>query len=431
MRVAAPATAALGALGAIAIAGAGQAPDARSAWTAAGSPSTGAVETGGWVFAGHRQPADPASRGFEAVELAGCKQEAMVLLVDHCTGSGEVAPGIHSSISPAVESAFRSWYSGKVQTAGATWVETRRADGHDVAVVALPIDACRGMPKRREWRANALDVAAAAESWLIAAALAEVLEPERRDEAVALASSRLRASVAAPGPTWPAAWLRLPGPITAGTTDALGIGELAKLCAMRPGDRALWRVLADRCRGTGLARAAAAVGQLPDDLDWPKPADIGGTGGWAAIEAGDLPPALVAVLRSGGAIPAKPAPEGESDRAAAAGFFAIAPDLALAETKAREACAVPSPGSLNILAAIRLADARATTRELLEALAFATQSAAIQPEHPYAAVNALRALQRLGRREAAAEALKALPTARPGSWQAREVAKVRNWIEAR
>lgn len=429
--MAAAATAALAALGALALAAAPPAADARAAWAAAGSPSSGVVEAGGWVFAGHRQPADPASRGFESVELAGCKQEAMVLLVDHCTGSGDVAVGIDASIRPAVESEFGAWYSGKVQTAGSTWVEARRAEGHDVAVVALPEEACRSMPKRREWRTSALDVAAASESWVIAAALAEVAEPARRQEAAALASARLRASVAAPGPTWPAGWLKLPGPIPAATSGALGLGELAKLCAMRPGDRALWQALAGRCRATGLVAAAAEVERLPDTLGWPRAAAIEGPGGWAAIEAGDLPPALVAVLRSGGSIPARAAPESESDRAAMAGFFASTPDLALVESKAREGCTVPSPGSLNLLAAVRLANARATRRDLFLALAFATQAAAIQPEHPYAAVNALRALQRLGLREAAAEALESIPAVRPGSWQAGEVAKVQQWIEAR
>ncbi|MCE2883185.1 MAG: hypothetical protein LW636_12635, partial [Planctomycetaceae bacterium] len=77
--------------------------DAASAWKAlVGSTgeerAAGVHESEGWIFSCHREPIDPNSAGFEGVELASSKEEAMLQLVRHCTGAGSIGDGLASTL---------------------------------------------------------------------------------------------------------------------------------------------------------------------------------------------------------------------------------------------------------------------------------------------------------------------------------------------
>lgn len=403
--------------------------DATSAWVALGRPAEGVHLRDGWVISCYRQPIDPASRGFESVEIAACKQEAMLQLVMRCTGDGAVADTLGPALRGTVESAFMTWYGGKVMTSGATWVEAERRSGHDLAVLALPESACAAMPRRTDWRSHAREVAAESESWILVAAIAQVADAKDTATLRTMVADRLRKSMVARDASWPSAFIKLPDALPETQLKGLGLGDLARLAAMRPGDGALWSALAERCTEAGLALGAEEVRGTATLLGWPTPAAAVEPDRWSAVEVGDLPPPLVAVVRHAGAIPAKAAPKGDVERRAEEAFFAKEPRIAEAEALAREACAKPSADALNLLAAIRLADAGASRHALMQALAFSTQASALDAKHPYARVNAARAMQRLGWKEQVRSALAGMPPA-PGAWQQREIDKMAKWVEA-
>lgn len=401
--------------------------DASSAWTALGRPSEGLHLRDGWVISCFRQPIDPASKGFESVEIAACKQEAILQLVMRCTGDGEVADTLHPALRGTVESAYTSWYGGKVMTSGATWVATERRSDHDLAVLALPESVCASMPRRADWRLHAREVAAGSESWIPIAAIAQAADAKDVTALRTMIADRLRKSTAARGASWPSAFIKLPDALPQSQLKGLGLGDLARLAVMRPGDGALWTALAERCTEAGLALGAEEVRGAPSLLGWPAPAAAVEPDRWSAVEVGDLPPPLVAVVRHAGAIPAQAAPKGEVERRAGEAFFAKEPRLAEAESLAREACTKPSPDALNLLAAIRLADPSASRHALMQALAFSTQASALDANHPFARVNAARAMQRLGWKEQVRSALAAMPPA-SGAWQQREIERLSAWV---
>jgi hypothetical protein len=408
--------------------------DAVSSWKAlegalGAERSAGIHEAEEWIFSCHREPIDPNSVGFEGVELASCKEEAMLQLVRHCTGAGSIGDGLASPLPSLLEDAYLSWYSGRIRTVGTTWVESRRTGGHDIAVLALPRDACATMPKRSAWRKSAREVADSSQSWIVSAALAEGADPAVRKELLELAALRIDESVKPIAPAWPEALVKLPDLIASDKLASLGVGDLARLAAMRPGDRAIWGALAQRCRDLGLTKTATLIDATPTRLGWPSPAPIADAHVWSSVPTDGLPAALAAVIRHAGAIPAKGTTGSAAEKSATKAYSAMTPDLAEAEARAREACSMPNANALSLLAAIRLSRADATTTDLLQALAFAHQAAALDGQHPFAAVNMARALKRLGWREHAKAALAALPPSPEGSWQQREATLIAEWLQ--
>jgi hypothetical protein len=238
----------------------------------------------------------------------------------------------------------------------------------------------------------------------------------------------LEAAAAKPTAAWPRAFITLPAAVTEEKSKGLTISEVARLAAARPGDRALWEALAARCHRTGLPTGGQMVHEVVGAAGWPAPAPIRPPAAWDMVDVGDLPAPLIAVIRHGGAIPAKAAPEGDADRKAVEAYFRESPDLPAAEVYARKACSEPSATSLNLLAAIRLADPGASQNALLQALAFATQATALDPAHAYSRVNVARSLQRMGWRAEVRAAIAAIPAASPGTWQALELEKISEWL---
>jgi hypothetical protein len=408
--------------------------DAASAWKAlrvsiGADRVAGVHESGQWIFSCHREPIDPNSSGFESVELASCKEDAVLQLVRHCTGAGSIGDGLAGPLPSLLEDAYCSWYSGCIQTGGTVWVESRRVDGYDEAVLALPLDACAAMPKRSEWRKSARSVAESSKNWIVAGVLAECVDPTVRKDLLEIAVVRIDAGLKTAAPTWPEALLKLPDLIPADKIASLDLESLARLASMRPGDRCLWSALAQRSRDLGLIQAAALLDATPTRLGWPSPAPLADSHAWRSVPTDGLPAALAAVIRHGGAIPAKGTTGSAAEKSATEAYFAKPPDLVEAEARAREACGMPSAEALNLLAAIRLSRADATTTDTLHALAFARQATALDGQHPFAAVNMARALQRLGWREHAKIALEALPPFPEGSWQQRETSRIAAWLQ--
>jgi hypothetical protein len=405
--------------------------DAKAIWIEAGRPIQGVHEVNGWIFAGHREAVDPDSAGFDSVDMDACKQTAMDCLVRHCAGEGKFDSPLAAPLNALVDGEMWSWYSGKLRTAGSIWIEARRTGGHDVAVIALPAQSCRAMPKRAQWRDHLIEVARESQNWIVVAAVAETVESADKAEAEELVASRLRGATPKAAPVWPTAFVKVPNPLGPDDIQGLGLGDLARLAAIRPGDRLLWEALAKCCLDLGLLTGAETVRKAPTALGWPIPAPTEGSVSWQRVPVGDLPPALVAVVRSGGSIPATQAPPLEASKLAQSAFFDNEPDLAVAESKAREASAVPDADALNLLAAIRLARADADKSDLLQSLALSTQASAIAPAHPFARVNSVRALQRLGWRDSVQTALSGLPAYPDGSWQKRQADSIEDWLSSK
>ena len=408
--------------------------DAASAWKALRSSigadrAAGIHESEQWVFSCHREPIDPNSTGFESVELASCKEDAVLQLVRHCTGAGSIGDGLAGPLPSLLEEAYSSWYSGQIQTASTTWVESRRADGYDIAVLALPLDACASMSKRSEWRKSARSVAESSKSWIVAGALAECADPMIRKDLLEIAVVRIDSGLTKAAPTWPEALVKLPDLIPVDTITSLDLNSLARLASKRPGDRSLWSALAQRSRNLGLTQAAAIIDATPTRLGWPSPAPLADSHAWRSVPTDGLQAALAAVIRHGGAIPARGTSGSAAEKSATKAYSAKPPELVEAEARAREACGMPNANALNLLAAIRLSRADATTTDLLHALAFARQATTLDGQHPFAAVNMARALQRLGWREHAKVALDALPPFPEGSWQHRETTRIAEWLQ--
>lgn len=401
--------------------------DATSAWTVLGRPTDGVHVADGWVVSCFQQPIDPSSAGFKSVEITACKQEALLQLVARCAGEVQIATVLRSPLRETVEDAFATWYGEKLNTAGVVWVQAARMREHDLAVVALPETACDAMPKRSDWKSHVRDVAAQSESWIITAAIAELADPKDLPELRARVTRQIRASIMPVTAQWPEALIRLPHGIPTEQLSALGLGELAQLACIRPGDTTLWSTLANRCGDVGLKIAAEELAGVVAVLAWPKPAEIVAPDSWAKVDVGDLPPALIAVVRMGGAVPANPSAKGDAEKRASDAFAARNPNLGEAEALARAACGNPSPDALNLLAALRLADANCSRAGLLQALAFSTQAVALDADHPFARINVVRAMQRLGWREQVQAAMKSL-AALDGAWQRREIERLSAWV---
>lgn len=402
--------------------------DALSAWEAAGRPNNGVHEYGSWVLSCYSQPAEVGSEGFAEIDLAACKQEATIAMVEHCAGSPSSPPSLPKSLQPMVQSAVSGWLMYRVQTSGITWVRCGRSNGVDLAVMAIPATACRTIPHGIEWLPSAVDIAVSTKGWVIPGALLEASEGEARGRIATIMTERLSASIESPVGTWPSGFLKLPGGLPADIEAQLSLADLATLAAKRPGDSALWIHVAERCESMQMHQAAQIVRLLPRKAEWIGPAPMPSGRRWSSAQTNELPVALVAVVRAGGGIACNASAAVDASREATAAYFAKIPDLITAEAKGREAAALPDPDALNLLAALRLVDPQASEAAMCQALAFAWQAQALAPTHPYAKVNVLRAMRRLSMRDEAATLLKSMPPASAGSWARREIDNVKGWL---
>jgi hypothetical protein len=401
--------------------------DAAAAWASLGRPTQGVHEADGWVFSCYQQAVDPASTGFQTLEIAACKQEALLQLVARCAGQIRFPESLKPPFRAIGDAAFANWYSGRLATAGVVWVHADRMRDQDVVVVALAATTCEAIGKQSGSSVQLREVAAQSESWIVTAAIAEIAGREDLPEVMAIFTKQFRQGIPPCSTQWPEALVKMPNGIPEAQLGALGLGELAQLARLRPGDLALWNALADRCKEVGLEIAAKEVQATPAALDWPKPAEILAPETWAGVDVADLPAELVAVVRSGGAVPAKPSAKDNAEKRATDAYAAKNPDLAKAEVLARMACRSPSPDALNLLAAIRLADPACKRPVLLQALAFSTQATVLDGSHPFARINALRAMQRLGWRDQVKAGLESLRPAE-GAWQRREIERLSAWV---
>jgi hypothetical protein len=402
--------------------------DASSAWESAGRPTDGVYEKSGWVLSCFSQQAELGSDSFAEVDLAGCKQEATIAMVEHCAGKAKLPASVPAPVRPMVESALSGWFAYRVQASGVTWVHCARSKGVDLVVMALPAQACKDIPRGIDWLPSTPDIAAWTKGWVIAGALVEACDGNARERVAAIMGERMIGSLDAPAEVWPVGFTKLPEGLPTDAESKLSLQDLAVIAGKRPGDVALWSRVADRCESMQMREAAQAARGLPERAKWPQPAPSPSGHSWSGVQTGDLPGCLVAVIRTGGGIACRASTPGDVSREAQQAFFAKTPDLLTAEVKAREAAAMPDPDALNLLAAIRLADSRASDDTLRQALAFAWQARAVRPSHPYAAINALRAMQRLSMPDEARALLQTLPTATPDTWARRETDKVSAWL---
>jgi hypothetical protein len=272
------------------------------------------------------------------------------------------------------------------------------------------------------------EVANSTTDWIVPAALLEACDDRSRERVQAIAIERLGGAVERAADRWPAGFLKLPHGVPSEVLAKLSLADMVKVAATRPGDAAIWELVAKRCEASHLVRAAEIVRGLGRNLKWPQPAPTGVGKPWSDVPVGDLPTPLVGIVRAGGAIACRASSKSEACRAALTAFSAMTPNVALAESKAREAAVRPEPDALNILAAIRLADPQADGDTLRHALAFAWQARVLAPDHQYAAVNVLRAMRRLGMRDDAATFLKTVPPAEEGTWAHRELTSISEWL---
>jgi hypothetical protein len=284
------------------------------------------------------------------------------------------------------------------------------------------------MPTGIQWRRSVGDVADWSSGWIVPVALLEAADSRESARIERIGRERLLASLERPIDEWPSGFTKLPGGLPESAEARLSLAELAAVAAKRPGDVVLWRSVARRCAKMGMERGAALVLDLSSQARWPGPAPEQASSPWSAVDDEGLPASLVAVLRCGGSIACGRSRPGSDTAAAQSAFFAKVPDLASAEARAMAAATRPDPDALNLLAAIRLADPAAASGRLLQALAFAWQARALDPTHPYASTNVLRALRRLSMREEAEAFMRNTPSSAPGSWAQRERDKVAAWL---
>jgi len=390
------------------------------AWRAAGSPASGVVPTEAWVFSGTERASNPDSKGFEMVELAECQQLSVEALVLHCVGTPNAAnPRLPAEVRQIIASAVAGWTSLQVKTAGLVWVSLERSAGQDRAVAALPAAACTKLAELRDWTPRLVEIAERDPSWLVPAALTAVAPGDATTRALlTLVTSRIDS--AARQPKWPEGYIRLPQGISERECKALTLQELAQIVELRPGDPVVLKAMRDRCNSLGLAAMASELKGLRTTLGWsevaPEP-----NGPWMLVDCTGLPPHLIAIVRAGGAIPAQAVPPSSVAAQATRAFQLSPPDLDAAERLASEAAKSPIPDALNLLAALRLSKSDAEPADLAHALAFSWQARALAPDHSYADVNVIRALQRLGQRDHARALLALAPKGTEGSWRHRQL----------
>jgi len=395
-----------------------QAPE--QAWRAVGSPASGVVSTDAWVFSGTERASNPDSKGFEMVELAECQQLSVEALVLHCVGTPNAAdPRLPAEVRQIIDSALDGWTSLQVKTAGLVWVSLERSAGQDRAVAALPAAACTKLAELRDWTPRVVEMAQRDPSWLVPAALTAVAPADATTRALlTLVAGRIDSATRQP--KWPEGFIRLPQGIAERECKALTLQELAQILELRSGDPVVLKAMCDRCNGLGLTAVASELKGLRTTLGWsevaPEP-----NGPWTLVDCTGLQPQLIAIVRAGGAIPAQAAPPSTVATQAARAFQLSPPDLDAAERLASEAAKSPIPDALNLLAAIRLSKPDAGPTDLAQALAFAWQARALAPDHPYADVNIIRALQRLGQRDQARALLAIAPKGTEGSWRHRQL----------
>ena len=390
----------------------------------------GTVDRDGWVFACFQEAADPLAKGFEDLQRSGAQQEAIDILVTHCCGVPEIPKDLKPAVSELLKLSIDDRWSYRVSTAGVLWVEVVAPQSETRAVVALPSRACAVMPAREYWRSEGLAITEASESWLIPAALLEVPKISDRDQIKAILETRVRALLPEATKGWPAGWTKFPEGIPKAPLAALTLNDLLKVASSRPGDMALWGESIGRVKADGFVEAATALQVSVRALAWLPPSPLPQNVEWSHVVVDELPTALIATIRSGGSIVCLAAPPSAETARAKAAFFAATPDLATAELEAIAACQQPDADALNLLAAIRLSSPNATPNQLQQALAFSRQAMLLTPNHPFAPINRVRALQRLGMTEQVVDALKALPPYTQGSWQDKQVGIVRSSIES-
>lgn len=402
--------------------------DPGSAWQAVGRPTQGVHDSEEWVLSCFSRPAESGSASFVDVELAECKQEATIAMVAHCAGPASVPGSVPTALRRTIQDALDGWLAWRVHAGGVVWVRSNRSDGVDLVVMAMPTETCRSMPHGLEWIASMPEIAAWTSGWQVPAALLEACEERDRASVAAIVSERMTSAFERGESGWPAGFVKLPEGLPADAAARLTLDDLAAVAALRPGDSTLWSMVGDRCEAMQMRQAARLARELPEFRRWLGASPPPGRA-WSRVETGELPPHLVAVVRSGGGIVCRAQPGGGASREAQAAYASTPPDLRTAEAKAREACVVPDPDALNLLAALRLNDSRATPAMLSQALAFAWQARVIVADHPYATANVLRAMQRLEMAKEAGALLRALPEAPRGSWARREIDKVAAWLE--
>jgi hypothetical protein len=397
-----------------------QAPE--QAWRAVGSPASGVVSTDAWVFSGIERISNHGSKGFEMVELSECQQLSVEALVLHCVCGKGSDTNLPAEVRRIVDSAVNAWTLLQVKTAGLVWVALERTADRDRAVAALPRTACAELAALRNWAPRVVEIAEENPSWLVPAALTSVARDDAATRALLTLMTR-RIDAFARQQNWPEGFVCLPQGVTAKECKALTLDELARLMELRPGDPVILMEVSNRFDGFGLTSVARELKTLPARLGWssaaPEPNQP-----WLHVDCSGLKPHLVAIIRAGGAIPAQAAPASNASLKALRAFQGSPPDLVAAERLASEGAERPIPDALNLLAALRLARNDATVGQLSQALAFAYQSRNLEPRHPYADINVVRALQRLGKVEEALTELGSLPPVSVGSedsWRAKQI----------
>ncbi len=402
--------------------------DATSAWDRAGRPTNGIQEAEDWVLSCISQPIDPESLQFAGVEIEACKQQAIEALITHYVGARFIPESIPAQMRPLVDTAVAGWLVDQVRLGGATWVRAGRGDTADCVVLAVPREVCMTLPRGEGWTRSLPNLAAAAEGWVVPAALLEAADEASGETVARIVLDRLAASIEPVTDRWPSGFIEVPEGISPAALGEVSLESLSAIAAMRPGDAFLWEELAIRCEADRMTLAARIVRQLPKHMGWPLPSPdaVGKT--WADVPTEELPESLTFVVRAGGGIPARSSDPGVASREATAAFFSKEPDPLLAESKAREASVLPDPDALNLLAALRLLDPLATDDAIRHALAFAWQAQTLSPDHPYARVNVLRAMHRLGMRDEARQFLKTVRAPKAGTWAAREIDVISRWL---
>lgn len=389
----------------------------------------GIVQYGDWLFCCYSETADPLAVGFEDIQRSGAQQEVVEALVAHCCGQPDLPTDLSKPVLRLIKLCVSDRWSQKVSTAGILWVELKANDKETRAVAAMPSRTCTQMPRRGDWRQDGLAIALSSESWIVPAALVEVSDIKDRDQVHSILESRVCALLPTALVGWPAGWIKLPEGIPQSRIDALTVEDLIKVARTRAGDATLWRQVVARTNGEGFSLASVAITGCLDRQRWPIPAPHPPDREWSQVDVTGLPAALVATIRSGGSIVCLNAPAGEETSRANAAFFAAKPDLPTAEKEALAACNKPCADALNLLAAIRLASTSPTTDYLLQALAFSQQAVVLMPNHPFASINKIRALRGLRMRDEVTAALADLSVPATGSWQAKQIQLIREWLQ--
>jgi hypothetical protein len=399
-------------------------------WKSAKFPANGVAAADNWVFSSIERASDPASAGFSTIEISECQQMAVDALMFHCVRELPLDPKTPNEVRAILRPSLEGWACEKVAMSGIIWIVRERSDQKDRVVAALPRQTCTELARLQDWTSHALEISGQSSFWLVPAVLTAFPDSSEIHSALLReAINRLRAI--AQRSAWPEGYLLYPRGVSQSECSTLGLGELGRLLELRPGDPVVLGALSERCESLGLKSLRAELVKVKEALGWPRSALA-----WAPflqeIDCAGLPSHLVAIVRSGGAIPASAAPASVESIDAARAYKQSPPDLESAERLAVAAARQPIPDALNLLAALRLAKDDATVSQLAQALAFAHQARNLEPRHPYADVNVVRALQRLGKSKEALTELKSLPPVSVGSedsWRAKQIKALQKGLD--